>query len=269
VKPFSTYQSRLALARSRNESSQEYINDIQYIPKLNLVFAFISKNASTYLKAFMFCWAHDINFRVDVNMHNRRHSGFLGVDDLGEASMLRLLEDDGIPKVVVGRNPEERLRSAWRSRVDSWTTRRQEDEPRHDEVHEWIRIRQEVLGSDSDGHCAPALRALQEDITFGALVDYVAETPSSLLDRHFVPQTFQCASDLFRYDLVGQMESLPAFISSLANLIERPEPTIQAWPLNVSSSNGIGDCDGLNDGAREKIQQRYAQDYAFFGYDLV
>lgn len=249
---------------ARSLAGREFVNDISFVPRLNVIFAFISKNASSLLKSML---AEEGSLvRVGSrprNPHVRVNSGFLGVDDIGASAMDALLLDPGIPKVVVGRDPLARLLSAWRSRVDTWQLASYQSEG---ELQQWLELRQLVLGHAQGGHAAPPQEALTREIPFSMLVDYVSDTPSWLLDRHLAPQTFLAATDLIRYDVVGTVERLRDFLDSLEEITGVRLPPPDRTFSNQSTPRDQGDIQ-VDRQELGRIVKRYRDDYSFFGYE--
>jgi len=250
---------------NRSVGAKEFVNDISYIPRLELVFAFISKNASSTLKTYLAnIDPRNPTIRGNRNPHFRVNTGFLGVDDIGTDVMERLILDQETPKVVVGRHPTDRLVSAYLSRVNTWLLAPYSPES---ETNTWLGLRQEILGFTKGAHAVSAHTALTSEITFPMFVDYLVGTPDALLDRHFAPQTFMCGSDTISYDLIGRVEELDLFIDELGNLLKLQLPPFNGVKINSSGSiPSPSKHELLNDEVVRKIEERYKTDFNFFGY---
>ncbi|NDC89705.1 MAG: hypothetical protein EB075_13075, partial [Bacteroidetes bacterium] len=136
--------------------------DISYIPRLNIVFAFISKNASSFLKAYLANLHRGRKFSQPTrNPHMPGNNGFQGVEQLGHRRMSEILNDPSVPKVVVGRHPVNRLVSAYLTRVVTWQRESYDSWNRS----EWFVLRQLVAGLNHFSHAAPTINALQSDIS--------------------------------------------------------------------------------------------------------
>ncbi len=239
--------------------------DLVYIPQFHLVFAFISKNASSLMKTYFTSLANGMAVRPPArNPHVRTNTGFLSEHELGATKMAELLADPSIPKIVLGRDPVSRLVSAWNSRVHTWTLQPYQSPQ---ELRDWVRIRQEIAGHSQDQHAAPARASLIEKIPFATLVDYVAATPSSLLDRHLAPQTFLCASHLIEYSLVGRVEEMDSFLSRLSHYLPDKSPPLNDLVLNASHDSSLH-ASAVSADLRARIYRRYLDDYTFFGYPI-
>lgn len=246
--------------------NRPFVGDICFIPKLGIVFAFISKNASSLLKTYLAAAARGAPTNYpSKNPHVHSNTGFLGVHQIGEAEMNRVLTDPGIPNVVVGRNPMDRLVSGWRSRIQTWHLERYQNTT---EFAGWTEARQRILGHALGSHAAPVHLALSEEIPLEMLVDYVQATPSSLLDRHFAPQTFLCGADSIDFDLIGQVEDLDSFIAHLNDMIETDLPPIGDRRLNATPE-AIATPADLGLVLLDRIEERFAADYSYFGYSRM
>ena len=238
------------------------VRDIAYIPQLGLVSAFVSKNASSFLKTYLSCWARGSDFlSPKKNPHMPYNTGFQGVEQLGHQRMSELLRDRSVPKTVVGRHPVERLVSAYLTRIRTWQRETYDSHNRSD----WVTVRQAVAGKKQGAHSLSALAAIGADISFDDLVGYVAQTPSPLLDRHLVPQADFAATDLIEYDLVGHVEGLDRYLVELADLLGRKPLDTSGVTVNATRS-GESEPPVVSPASRQKISRRYATDFAFFGY---
>lgn len=245
--------------------SRHFIGDICFIPEWRIVFAFISKNASSLLKTYLSPPAGGVSTdNWTRNPHVHSGTGFMGVHQLGVPEMNRILTDVTIPKVVVGRNPADRLISGWRSRVQTWHLERYQNTR---ELVDWTEVRQKILGHAVGSHAAPVHLALSEEIPLEMLVDYVEATPSSQLDRHFAPQTFLCGADSIQFDLIGQVEELDSFIVNLNQMIGCELPPLGDRRLNATPEAIAAPTD-LTSILRERIEKRFAEDYVYFGYSM-
>ena len=191
-----------------------------------------------------------------------QNSGGLTADSLGFERMSAILTDSSVPKIVVGREPISRLRSAYKSRVKVHT-----QDPLFAHHHaDWIALRQQILGWKMGAHAVSPDLAISEEITFQDLAQYVASTPSWELDRHYIPQTYFAAVDHIKYDLIGQVERLDEFLSEFCKLVGRSKLQVpEGYRLNSS----VGASEGLilEEPVRSALVQRYAADYEFFGYE--
>ena len=248
----------------RSHCSREFVNDISYIPEFDIVFAFVSKNASSLLKSLLATGGgFSGSGRRGRNPHFRAHTGFLGVDDVGVDQMDAWITDPNVPKVVVGRDPVARLVSSWRSRVDTWALAPYQNQR---ELQDWLELRQRILGHSQGAHASSPEEALTSDITFQMLVDYVGQTPSWLLDRHLAPQAYASGADVIEYDLVGQVEHLDAFLAGLEALTGRHLPPADLAFANVSPERTRRAIE-VTDAQRRSLQKRFQDDYTLFGYD--
>jgi len=248
----------------RSHCSREFVNDISYIPEFDIVFAFVSKNASSLLKSLLATGGgFSGSGRRGRNPHFRAHTGFLGVDDVGVDQMDAWITDPNVPKVVVGRDPVARLVSSWRSRVDTWALAPYQKER---ELQDWLELRQRILGHHQGSHACPPPEALTAGISFQMLVDYVEQTPSWFLDRHLVPQTLAIGADVIDYGLIGQVEQLDLFLESLQSLTGRELPPVDLAFANASPKDSGGSIE-VTDAQRRSVQKRFQDDYVLFGYD--
>ena len=178
--------------------------------------------------------------------------------------MNEILTDPSTPKVVLGRNPVDRVVSGWRSRVHTWHLESYQS-PR--ELTEWLEIRQRILGQAYKCHAAPARDALTTEIPISMLVNHVEETPSSLLDRHFAGQAFLCGASVINYDLVGQLEDLNTFIKNLEKLVGQSLPSVSERSINRTPTS-VPAVESLDSALVQRIEKRFVDDYSFFGYPM-
>jgi len=248
----------------RSHGSREFANNICYIPGFGVLFAFISKNASSLLKSLLTTEGNlSGTGRRRRNPHIRANTGFLGIDDVGMDQMDAWITDPNVPKVVVGRDPVARLVSSYRSRVNTWALAPYQNER---ELQHWLELRQRVLGHSQGAHASSPEEALTSDITFQMLVDYAAQTPSWLLDRHLAPQAYASGADVINYDLVGQVENLNAFLAGLESLTGRHLPPADSAFANASPEKSRWSIK-VTDAQRRSVQKRFQDDYVLFGYD--
>ncbi len=244
--PFSTQQAR----------------DLVFVPRLGVVVCFISKNASSFLKAYIAALSRGSSFqRPTRNPHVLLNTGFMGIEALGPRRFSEILSDDAVPKVVVGREPIERLMSAFVTRVQRWHREQYDSQVRH----EWVELRQAVLGTIRGQHASRPVDALASDVGWEALVQYVTSTPSGLMDRHLVPQTDYAATADLHYHLVGGVESLDEFLGRFCQLVDRPFLDAQGIRVNVAAASPLSTSD-VTSQQRAALHRRYAADYEFFGY---
>jgi len=242
-----------------------FVKDISFVPHLGIVFAFISKNASSLLKTYLSTALWDSSSGLPrKNPHELKNTGFLSVDDLGLPVMNEILTDASTPRVVLGRNPVDRLLSGWRSRVHTWHL---ESYQSARELTDWLEIRQRILGQSYGCHAAPARDALTSEIPISMLVEYVEDTPSSLLDRHFAGQAFLCGASVINYDLVGQLEDLDTFIKNLEKLVGQRLPSISERSINRTPTS-VPAVESLDSALVQRIEKRFVDDYNFFGYPV-
>jgi hypothetical protein len=178
--------------------------------------------------------------------------------------MSEILVDPSVPKVVVGRNPISRLKSAYFSRVATWQKESYDSWNRS----EWFVLRQLVDGPRHDSHASPTLNALTSDISWHDLLDYVCTTPSLDLDRHLVPQTHFAATDLIDYQLVGTVENMDGFLSELSALTGIPPLEGTHTKINVSRMSSDRKVE-LAEKDIVRISGRYLADFRYFGYEVA
>lgn len=165
--------------------------DIALIPQLGIVCCFISKNASSFLKTYLSCLgAGKPLTRPRRNPHMPSNTGFQGAEQLGHQKMSDILLDPSVPKIILGRHPVSRLRSAFVSRVRTWQREIYDSHNRTD----WGPLRQRIVGHLQKRHSAEPLEALATPVHWGDLVDYVCHTPSGQLDRHLLLHDAAAAS---------------------------------------------------------------------------
>jgi hypothetical protein len=238
--------------------------DLVYVPELSLVFCFISKNASSFLKAYIASLARGVNFDwAKRNPHVLKNSGFLSLCDLSETEASEILMSSDVARVVVGRDPVSRFRSAYLTRVVTFQREAYDSHNRSS----WLRLRQRILAHRYNAHAVPDELAMIEDISIDDVADYVSRTPSGLLDQHFTPQTYFSSVQLISYDLVGTVENLDSFISELCEIVKRKPLEIQPPPLNRLMNSGA-DAE-LSQVSSELLISRYKADYEFFDYQHI
>ena len=235
--------------------------DFVWIPELELVFCFISKNASSFLKSYLSnlsknqAWSYPAR-----NPHMLKNSGFVAPSEIGNERFADLLQSPSVLKAVVGRDPIERLVSAYHSRVETWN-RESYDPPWNSN---WLRIRQRVLGQKLAAHASPWESALTEEIKWPDLVEYVLATPSGALDRHLVPQSWFACADFISYDLIGMVEDMPNFLSRLCVLVGRNPLEVEGVRLNESAENRENQT-VVSVAQKTLLKKRYRADYEFLG----
>jgi hypothetical protein len=188
------------------------------------------------------------------------NSGLLGPNEIGDERFSELLESSAVRKVVVGRDPINRLVSAYHSRVATWK-RELYDPPWN---LDWIRIRQRILAHRFGAPALPWEMALTEKVEWEELVQYVLTTPSGALDRHLVPQAWFACADFVTYDLVGTVEDLPNFLRNFCQLVDREPLDVDGVRLNRSPSNPENPV-VVSDLQERLLKQRYRADYQFLG----
>lgn len=236
--------------------------DLVYVPRLDVIVCFISKNASSFLKTYVASLARGVRFRLPTrNPHLPLNMGFKGIEELGASRLSEILADPSIPRVTVGRDPMERLVSAFRTRVLTWQRERYDGRSRD----EWITLRQSILGGRHGRHAVRPVDALTGDIAWEDLVHHVTTTPSGLLDRHLVPQTDYAAVDEMAYDLVGTVESLDDFLRRFCRLVDRPFLDPQGIRINSVAPGGVTRPE-ITLAQRVALEHRYEADYRYFGF---
>lgn len=70
------------------------------------------------------------------------------------------------------------------------------------------------------------------------LMEFAAETPGYALDAHFAAQTLSVDPAHFQANLTGRLEELPAFLSKLAEVLDRPVPPVTT-NANATKSGGF------------------------------
>ena len=238
-----------------------YAGDISYIPHLNIVFSFISKNASTSLKTMLSRrLGPEAGYKLSPDPHMASHTGFQNIHTLGPVAMEELLLDSSVPKVTLVREPFERLQSAYFSRVHLW----QHNEFRGDNSgRQGVKLLGPIAGSLLGMHSGSIRDAAQASLTFEELVDYVCETPTGRLDRHLAPQVRLVAADRLRYDLIGRFEELPKFWTDLKGLLGVGFEDAELIRRNATQRQvpmkSIGKL-------RSRVEARYSADYEIFSY---
>lgn len=235
--------------------------DLLFSRELGIVFLFISKNASSSLKALL--QGHHIgdsrSRTFSRNPHAVTNKFLQGVHALGHPAMSKLLEDSTVPKAVVGRHPIPRLLSAFNSRLVTWNSESYNSKLWDRQA--WVKLRQEIVGSLNGQHSSTPVAAANFSLTLDHVVEYLATTPSGNLDRHLTPQTYYAATDLIDYSIVGRVEQLPSFVKKLQRefgLKVRGE-----IPHLNSVSRDLNDISESNKAA---IQIRYKRDFDYFDY---
>lgn len=241
------------------------VRDISYIPKLGIVSCFISKNASSFLKTYLYCLSRDSEFSApQKNPHMPQNTGFKGVEQIGHHRMSAILNDPSVPKIILGRHPVTRLVSAFTSRIMTW----QREHYDSDRREQWIVLKQQILGSVRGEHASHQVEALSREVTWSDLVNYVCSTPSVDLNRHLVPQTYFAAVDAIDYNLVGTVENLDCFLSDVCELVGKPLLDPTAEKVNESRAEN-GPIPSVTDTEKTQIQYRFRRDFDFFGYGAI
>lgn len=248
--------------QERSRTRHDFFRDILYVPEIGLVSTFVSKNASSFLKTYLSCLARGKAFSPPMkNPHMPDNMGFKGLEHLGHKRMSELLEDPGVIKTVVGRHPIDRLISAWKTRVDSF----------HAETYDlgipfdWLLVRQAVLGSRENRWAVSTTEGLRNSIDWDSLFKHVLATPSALLDRHLIPQTYFAATDRIDYSLVGTVETLDLYLDRLSQELNVPRLLTEGIRVNGSSGLRALEVDSDTEAA---LFRRYRADFSFFGYSL-
>lgn len=238
-----------------------YAGDITYIPHLNVVFSFISKNASTSLKTMLSERLGPlVGYNLDPNPHWVVQSGFQNLHNIGAERMEQLLFDTAVPKIAVVREPFERLKSAYSSRIRRW---QENDFKESGTQTQRLPLVGPIAGTSMGMHSVPIRKAGRFDPSFDDLVQYVCKTPTALLDRHLAPQVQLIAADRLRYDLVGKFEYLEEFWRDLHDLLGIDPGSAELIWRNRTHSRlpSIHERE-----LRGQVEERYAADYELFSY---
>lgn len=254
--------------RQNNPSYPGVIHDFVYVENLNLVVCFVSKNASSFLKHYLRGLARGETSLAPPkrNPHILEVTGFKSAAELGETRFNKLLEDDAIPKMIVGRNPYARLESAYFTRVNRFL---RESYNSQDMDKGWIRLRQQVLGFAKNSHASSLSEALRQDIKYEDLVNFVDATANHLLDRHLVPQTHFAAVEYIKYDIVGRVEAIQDTLFQISEMVGVPVLDGSDLYVNSRTVNATRNESYKPEFTefRERIFQRYKRDFSFFKYD--
>jgi hypothetical protein len=251
----------MSILQEQSSDNDSLKRDLVYIKELNLVFCFISKNASSFLKAYIAQLARGSRFDWrKKNPHMPANTGFEPLLQMSEDRAEAILMSKEIPKVVVGREPLKRLKSAYLTRV---ITQQREPYDSHQRT-DWLKLRQAILGRAANLHEATLEFAITQDISPRHLADFVLTTPDGALDRHLVPQTYFAAVDHIEYDLIGRVECLEDFLDDLCRLVGKPKLERDLPQLNKARLNDS--FWSLSQIQTDQIRKRYERDYEFFGY---
>jgi hypothetical protein len=104
---------------------------------------------------------------------------------------------------------------------------------------------------------------------FCKFLDYVAWCQETIhpadINPHWRPQIDNVLPQVFRPDIVGRLEDLPAFYRDVAARLDKPLPDGFAHPASNRQTYSKGR-DVLTDAAMERIRHIYARDFAWLGY---
>lgn len=238
-----------------------YAGDICFIPHLRIVFSFISKNASTSLKTMLSQrLGPKGGYDLALNPHMAANSGFQNLNNIGAAAMDRFLLDPKVPKVTVVREPFDRLRSAYFSRVRRWAKNDFEGTGFHARR---MALVSPMAGSVGGMHSVSIFHAGRFRPTFDELVDYVCKTPTGMLDRHLAPQAKLIAADRVRYDMIGKFEDLPKFWRDFNTMVGVDLGREKLIQRNSTEYSRLLENEAE---LRVRVEERYALDYETFSY---
>lgn len=252
------------LVNESNIDNDALTRDLVFIPELDVIFCFISKNASSFLKSYV---RELVNPDAPLDNHQNPHvlenSGFISLLNIDEQRAKALIQDPSIPKVVVGRHPISRFMSAYQSRVLTHQRERYDSHSRES----WLKLRQKILGVRYSSHAVPAHLAISEEIALGEVVEYVASTSSGELDQHLSSQAYFALTRHIEYTLRGRVEELDSFLSDFCDLVGKSRLPSPPRALNKSdwSHRGLE----LDSKQKSQLHSRYADDFEYFGYDHV
>ena len=243
--------------RMRPEHSPE--QDLLFAPKLGIVFMFISKNASSTLKAALQGTLSRRSGLLTSNPHTTKKDKLLGVRDIGHTEMSRLLEDKTVKKALLGRHPTFRFLSAFNSRVRTWNSETYNNETCDRAA--WVKLRQEIVGALNGEQGSSAIDAVTVHLTTIDLLNYLGKMPSGMLDRHLVPQSYYAGTDVVDYDIRGRVEELPEFLNRIG-LSHKLKTQVAGVRLNATNREDLS----ASRATERLVFSRYRRDFEYFGY---
>ncbi len=163
-----------------------------------IVYCPIGKNACSLLKNTLLSISPEKENYQQSNL--KMHEYIDKNKDLFSLKDFSYLERSDYFKFIVIRNPFKRLVSTY---VDKFIKRRNNKDPHALPV---IKSVYEYLGLETN---------FTKSITFSQFIDYLLRTEDRHLDGHWRPQSVYFASDLVKFDYVGQFEKLDTVINYL------------------------------------------------------
>ena len=193
---------------------------------LKLIYCSIPKNACTYFKEALIAnnssWHEEYqeyqksNFNVHDFLSNKRLGYSLN-------NLISHLEDETYTKIVILRNPFERIVSAYLNKII--TSKRV------------LRFVEKVINSVSQRNSKTI--TVDNRITFQQFVEYLCYTKDPWLNIHFRPQ--HCFVGNIKFDIVGQFENMNSVIDRLEDKfniqLKRKKPINQTSYQDIERKN--------------------------------
>ena len=97
-------------------------------------------------------------------------------------------------------------------------------------------------------------------------VDAVVQTPVAMMDPHWKIQYYHTCVEDIAYDFIGKIENIGRDIAHVCAKTKMNLAFFKKFsPHSVSASSKLGQF--YTPRIREKVLEKYAKDFEFFGYD--
>jgi hypothetical protein len=196
---FKTIQEQLGKKIEARETYKSWI-EREYLVEHNnqIIYCPIAKNACTLLKNVLIEISdkHEEFKKSDCKIHKYIDSN----KHLFQLNDFDYINREDYFKFIILRNPFKRVISTY---ADKFVNRLNKNDPHAIPVIEEV---YQHLGLPVD---------FQKSITFSQFVEHLLRTEDAQLDSHWRPQSIYFASDLVKFDYVGQFEKLDRVIEDL------------------------------------------------------
>lgn len=247
-----------------NEAAAQYLRRIHVPASLRWAFLNNGKAGTSSSRRLLFQLEFGVPLTVAWDVSDDINSDAVAHRLQGPSGILRpaaLIADPlnrlaGSLRLTTVRHPLDRALSAFEYLCKS-----------HDLRHSWFvqdRLRMNAMvGFDWDRHPRTAEG-------FSRFLDYAGQTIATAgaqaVDPHWRPQIDNILPDIFRPDLIGRLEDLPAFFSAVAERLDQKLPEEAGLPRSNRQDYRSDRASLLTPANRAAIASLYAADFNWLGY---
>jgi hypothetical protein len=224
------------------------------VPQSKLVYLSIRKAGCTTIKGLI---AKDLHSGGKVrNIHNRKHSGLLSIQDYGVNRFRHLLEDADTFVFTFVRNPFSRITSLYTDKLAN-TPIGSSDNP-------FLIGFRRSLGRSITRHLDPG-----KPIPFQDYIDFVCSTCDKRINLHWSLMSNAIPEDLIPIHHIGRLESFEIDIVPVIARMHYSDAARRELgrPRNVSVNRRTEDV-RWTPSMVEKVRKAYAEDFRRFGYSV-